>query len=322
MTSTSRLSVPRGSTAEPLRSHHNQSPPTDQAKKTRPVLAGGQSKETALSSLHIVVAASLTLGNSSHISRLRPSQYGYVLLLLFASCPQTAGRGRGAARIRRRFRVRVPGEPGEAGGRDEAELEGVGEEWEDGGGQRLPLGERGLGLNLDGVAITLDGDAAAEVAGLALDLDLLLEELFEVSNVENLVVRRNGAVQRELLDLDLLGGLCGSGGVGRRSCGRAGGRGEPERSGTGRARDARAERAGGCGDRGGGGCMGPVRARGGAHLGRHVWFDMRFREGGSGWRVGEHGRGRANGSGERGGCKGAREQESNVVRHRTPHPPP
>lgn len=54
--------------------------------------------------------------------------------------------------------------------------------------------------NVD-LALTLlgDGDSIAEVAGAALNLDLVVKELLERSSVEDLVGRRLGGVDHKLL---------------------------------------------------------------------------------------------------------------------------
>ena len=64
--------------------------------------------------------------------------------------------------------------------------------------RRIPLGERPLGGDGDLGLVAGDGDALAEVAGLAAgDLDALLQELLERGDLHDLVLHGLGAVDRE-----------------------------------------------------------------------------------------------------------------------------
>jgi len=56
------------------------------------------------------------------------------------------------------------------------------------------LGEASSAADDNLVTLTLDSHGLAEVAGLALDLDALLEESLESSNIKDLVLCRAGAV--------------------------------------------------------------------------------------------------------------------------------
>jgi len=81
---------------------------------------------------------------------------------------------------------------------------------------KVALGESDLGLNDEGVLVLGDGDGLAEVAGLALNLDLVVHEALEVGENENVVLDGLGAVDDVsvvgllglLTLLDLLNHLC------------------------------------------------------------------------------------------------------------------
>ena len=53
---------------------------------------------------------------------------------------------------------------------------------------QVPLGEGGLGGDVDLVLLAADGDLVAEVAGLAVDLDAVLQELLEVLGSGNAIM--------------------------------------------------------------------------------------------------------------------------------------
>lgn len=58
-----------------------------------------------------------------------------------------------------------------------------------------------MGNDLDlALALLLDNNVVAKVVGAALDLDAVLEELLEGSDVEDLVARRLRSVDDELSD--------------------------------------------------------------------------------------------------------------------------
>jgi hypothetical protein len=77
-------------------------------------------------------------------------------------------------------------------------------------GEGLPLGEGALGGDADLVLVARDGDSAAENAGLAVDLDAVVEELLKGRDVHDLVLHGLAAVDGEGLSL-LLAALGRSG---------------------------------------------------------------------------------------------------------------
>jgi hypothetical protein len=70
----------------------------------------------------------------------------------------------------------------------------------------VSLRERKLGGDADLGLVAGDGNLLTEVAGLAVDLDSIVEELLEGSNIEYLVLNRGGTIDGELGN-GLLAGL-------------------------------------------------------------------------------------------------------------------
>lgn len=78
---------------------------------------------------------------------------------------------------------------------------------EDGNIQVLQVASRELGVcDHDDLALTLlvDGDNVAEVTGAAVDLDLVMQELLERSDIEDLVGGRLGSIDDELITFTLV----------------------------------------------------------------------------------------------------------------------
>jgi hypothetical protein len=73
----------------------------------------------------------------------------------------------------------------------------------------VSLGERELGVHDDLGLISGDGDLGAELTGLAVHLDSVVEELLERSGVQNLILHRGGKIDGELSDVLLAGLLYG-----------------------------------------------------------------------------------------------------------------
>ena len=70
----------------------------------------------------------------------------------------------------------------------------------------ISLGERKLGSDVNLGLVTGDGNLLTEVAGLAVDLDSIVEELLEGRNIEYFVLNRGGTIDGELGN-GLLAGL-------------------------------------------------------------------------------------------------------------------
>jgi len=74
---------------------------------------------------------------------------------------------------------------------------------------QVPLGEGALGGDADLVLLTSDGDGGAEHARFAVNLDAVVEELFEGGDVHDLVLHGLATVDGERLSLLLALGHCG-----------------------------------------------------------------------------------------------------------------
>lgn len=74
---------------------------------------------------------------------------------------------------------------------------------------QVSLGEGELGGDADLGLVSGEGDLGAEVSGLAVHLDLVVQELLEAGNIKDGIGHRGAAVNHELGNGGLLGALLG-----------------------------------------------------------------------------------------------------------------